>query len=427
MDPVSLPPDARRRSGAWFEAFPPFLLPLVFINLTGHMALSGGRLTGSLFVLGQGASESLVGVFMALFSVLPVMTSLAIGRWVDRAGAVRVMRVGIALVLVGAWLPVAWLSLPMLFAMAMFIGTGFNVMSVAAQHTVGHLAGDASPSQRLAHFGWFAMGHAASSSLGPFISGLVIDGLGFRAAFAAMALAACVAAFLVATRIRGMPVARTGGAEGDGTASDGSPGQAVARRKPHVLDLLAKAQMRRIYLVNLVAASSWDLFIVMLPVLGHRLGYSASVIGTVFSLFAVGTFTARAFTPWLSRRVTEWMIMRAALVVIMLVYLLLPLASLAPVLMLLGFAFGCAVGMSQPNMLSLLHANAPAGRGGEAVGLRSLLGNGVSVLVPLLFGVALVPFGIASLLWCGAGLFGLGIWPAHRGLRHAQSADRPRG
>ena len=35
--------------------FPPFLLPLILINLTGHMALSGGRVSGSLYVLKTGS------------------------------------------------------------------------------------------------------------------------------------------------------------------------------------------------------------------------------------------------------------------------------------------------------------------------------------------------------------------------------------
>ena len=74
------------------------------INLTGRMALSGGRVQLALRAEDQ-QPEYLVGVFMALFSAIPVLTSLAIGRWVDRVGAPRVMRLGISLVLVGAWLP----------------------------------------------------------------------------------------------------------------------------------------------------------------------------------------------------------------------------------------------------------------------------------------------------------------------------------
>ena len=139
------------------------------------MALSGGRLTGSLYILKNGHPEALVGLFMAFFSVIPVMTSLAIGRWVDRAGAVKVLRSGIVLVLLGAWLPVVHLSMPTLLVTAMTIGFGFNVMSVAAQHTVGHLAPVATPAERMANFGWFALGHSSSSTIGPFIAGLLID------------------------------------------------------------------------------------------------------------------------------------------------------------------------------------------------------------------------------------------------------------
>lgn len=377
------------------------------------MALSGGRVAGSLYVLKTGHAEYLVGVFMALFSAIPVLTSLSIGRWVDRAGAPRVMRTGIALVLVGAWLPVVHLSMPTLLATAVLIGCGFNVLSVAAQHTVGHLVTDATPSERLANFGWFALGHSASSTLGPFIAGLLIDGFGFRIAFAALACVAGLAAWIVYTRTGGLPRAHA-----DPEALVAQAGEDEARevqQKPHVLDLLKPRELRRIYWVNMVMASSWDLFIVMLPVLGVRLGYSASVIGTVFSLFAVGTFAARATMPWLSKRANEWQILRAALCVIVLIFLALPWAVFAPLLMALGLVFGGAVGMSQPNMLSLLHAASPPGRGAEAVGLRSVLSNSVSIVVPLAFGVAVVPLGISALLVIGAGVFASGLYPAHQG------------
>ncbi|MEO8132923.1 MAG: MFS transporter [Betaproteobacteria bacterium] len=414
--------------------FPPFLLPLIFINITGHMALSGGRLTGSLFILNNGYPEALVGLFMALFSVIPVLTSLQIGRWVDTAGAVRAMRIGVALVLLGACFPVVYLSLPTLLLTAVTIGFGFSVISMAAQHTVGHLVPNATPAQRMANFGWFALGHSTSSVIGPFVAGLLIDAVSIRAAFAALALSACVAAFLVARRINDLPRAQPGKAdESPDPALTGTlePDEVAetARRPPHVMDLLATPEMRRIYWVNSLTSTAWDLFIVMLPVLGHRLGYSASVIGTVFSCFAIGTFAARAVMPWLSRRFTEWQILRSAMVVITLVYCALPWMVLAPLLMAAGMIFGAAVGMSQPNMLSLLHTAAPTGRGGEAVGLRSVLSNGCSVVVPLAFGAALSTVSISSLLFGGAVLFGTGVYPAHHGAkasrrnRRADSAD----
>ncbi len=369
------------------------------------MALSGGRVTGSLYILNTDHPEAIVGLFMALFSVIPVMTALAVGRWVDRAGAAKVMRAGVLLVMTGAWLPVIHLSIPILLLMCMTIGFGFNLLSMAAQHTVGHLDEDASPSQRLANFGWYALGHSTSSVVGPFVAGLLIDTVSFRAAFAAMALSSCLAVFLVLTRTAALPRPAKVGSD------------RIEGKKSAVLDLLATPEMRRIYWVNSLTATAWDLFIVMLPVLGHRLGFSASIIGTVFSCFALGTFGARAAMPWLSRRAGEWQILRTALVVMTLVYCVLPWMVLAPMLMITGLVFGAAVGMSQPNMLSLLHATAPPGRGGEAVGLRSVLGNGCAILVPLAFGGALTTVSISSVLLASAVLFGTGIYPAHQGAK----------
>ena len=222
-----------------------------------------------------------------------------------------------------------------------------------------------------------------------------------------MAGVTCIACWLVFKKLGKLPAAVRSEATGVGES-----------RPPVWHDLLAAPELRRIYYVSMALACCWDLFIVMLPVLGTRLGFSASIIGTVFSLFAVGTFVSRALMPWLSSRMREWQIMRAALIIIALVFVVLPWAGAAIVFMLLGFLFGCAIGFSQPNMLSLLHAAAPPGRGGEALGLRSLVGNASSVLVPVAFGLAVGPLGVAPLLWAAAALISSALPAAHRGVRH---------
>jgi MFS family permease len=367
------------------------------------------------FALKSGSPAFVVGVFMALFSIIAMFTSIGVGRWVDRVGATRVMRIGVSLVLIGAWLPVIVLNVSSLLITAVLIGFGFNVLSVAAQHTVGHLVEAATPSERLANYGWYAMGHSASSTLGPLIAGYMIDAMGFREAFAALAACTCVSAWLVYQHATQLPRAPAK-ALSDDTAS--------AKQAPHVLDLLATPEMRRIYWVNIIMSCSWDLFIVMLPVFGVAQGFSATVIGAVMSLFALGTFTSRAMMPWLSSRATEWEIIRVAVTAITLLFLFMPWAKAAPILMLYGFAFGCAVGLSQPNMLSLVHAAAPRGRGGEAVGLRSVLGNSCSVVVPLAFGSMVASFGIAPLLVAGGVFFSSALPVAHAGARARREKRR---
>jgi MFS-type transporter involved in bile tolerance (Atg22 family) len=108
------------------------------------------------------------------------------------------------------------------------------------------------------------------------------------------------------------------------------------------------------------------------------------------------------------------------------VFAALPWLSVAPLLITAGIVFGCAVGVSQPNMLSLLHTAAPPGRGGEAVGLRSMLSNAGSVLVPLGFGAVLSTVSISTVLVGGAVLFGTGIYPSHRGIQQGKRATAER-
>ena len=50
-------------------------------------------------------------------------------------------------------------------------------------------------------------------------------------------------------------------------------------------------------------------------------------------------------------------------------------------------------------IMSLVMTHAPAGRGGEAVGVRTLLLNGSQTGIPLLFGALGAAFGMAPVFW----------------------------
>jgi hypothetical protein len=62
-------------------------------------------------------------------------------------------------------------------------------------------------------------------------------------------------------------------------------------------------------------------------------------------------------------------------------------------------------------VMSLLHRCAPAGRTGEAAGLRMSLVQSMAVAVPLAFGALVVSVGIGSVFWfVGAALLAGGWW-----------------
>jgi MFS family permease len=385
----------------YFRSLPPLLLPLVALNLFAHIAISGGRVTSALYALNAGASEFLVGALIGLYGLLPMLLALSMGRWVDRVGPFVPMRAGVVLVATGVALPAMLPHIATLFATAALCGLGFTIVSVAAQHSVGRLQQD-SVTHRVANFGWLALGHSTSSVLGPIIVGIVIDRVGYASAFAALAASAAVSLAVVLkyrTQLRALHMDKP------------------HETRPDVWTLVGQPAMRRIYIVGALLAISWDLFAFLIPILGHRRQLSASTIGAILAAFAAGTFGVRLIMAWLARRFAEWHILRAAIIVIVAIYLLVPLTPSVPLLFAFAFILGTAVGCSQPNMLSLLHASAPRGRGAEAVAVRNMLGSASSVFVPFLFGATAASLGLVPVFWSVAALVAAAFPAAHRASR----------
>ncbi|GAA5184717.1 hypothetical protein GCM10025771_39410 [Niveibacterium umoris] len=359
--------------------FPPQLIALIGVMLFGHIAVAGGRVTASLFLLRHGYGEAAVGVLIALYSVLSVAFGMHFGRWSDRYGPQPVIRGGLAAILLGILLPAAWPALPAMMVGGVLCGTGITIVSVAIQHAVGNLP-VASPTQRVALFAWLTLGHSTSSVIGPFIAGTVIDTAGFRAAFAVLC-GGTLLALLLSTQLRG-----------DAVAAD--PQAATSTTKAGWRGLLQSPTLRRVYLLTTINAIAWDAFTFFGPVLGHRAALSATAIGTVMSAFALGTLAIRLVVSAAGHRFSEWRMLAAALALEALVWSAFTVARGASALMALAFLLGCGVGCGQPNVLSLLHRHAPQGRAGEAIGLRSLLGNVSGLGVPLLFSATVALAGV---------------------------------
>jgi MFS family permease len=285
------------------------------------------------------------------------------------------MLVGCALIAVGASLPFLSRGMPALFASAALLGVGFMVFQVAAQNATGELGGD----DRARSFSLLALGYSVSGFLGPLVAGLTIDHLGFAAAFALFALLPLLPLAVLARARLGLP---------------GPHPAAAPRQRGAVLDLLRHPTLRRVFAINALLAVGWDLHTVFVPIYGARLGLSASEIGLVLSSFAAATFVIRFAMPYLARHFREEQVLTAALLVAGGVYLAFPFARSTALLLPLSFCLGLGLGSGQPMVMSLLHAHAPAGRMGEAAGVRMALVQSMAVAVPLLFGALGTSVGI---------------------------------
>jgi predicted MFS family arabinose efflux permease len=173
--------------------------------------------------------------------------------------------------------------------------------------------------------------------------------------------------------------------------------------------LLRDKEMRRIYLISVLLGSAWDLFSFMMPIHGTHLGFSASTIGLILGCFSAATFAIRLAMHWISRHYSEWQVLVAALAVAMICYALLPFMESPLSIILVSASLGLALGSSQPNVLALLHHASPAGRAGEAVGVRVTISNASQVALPLAFGAAGATLGLFAVFWGMGAMIGTGV------------------
>jgi predicted MFS family arabinose efflux permease len=370
---------------------------IAFVVLT-HTAFGATRVTLSLYALSNKASAFTVGVVIALFALVPALLAVRAGRWLDRVGPYRPLWVGTALMTFGALLPAlfpyATADVAPLLVASSLLGTGFMYVQMTVQNLVGTLA---DPARRPAAFSVLALGFSTSGLIAPIASGFMIDGFGHRATLLAIFVLLSASLVLLSSQRRHLPSPPAHRATGETTDP---------------FDLLRHPQVRAVLIVSGMISMGWDLQSFLIPVYGTSVGLTASQIGLVLGSFAAATFVIRLAMPALSRRYHEWQVLIFTLLTSAVAFGLMPLfASMMP-LMGVAFLLGLGLGSAQPNVMSLLHDRAPAGRIGEALGLRTTIMNSSHVVLPLVIGAFGSVLGAAAGFWLMSAALVGGGWSA---------------
>jgi predicted MFS family arabinose efflux permease len=383
-------------------------LIILFTVLT-HAAFNGSRVTISLYALKLQATPFTVGVLMSLYALLPMLLSVWAGRLVDRIGARTPVLWSTLLLIAGVILPFAWPGLPALYIASTVIGTSFMMLHVTMNNVVGALG---RPEDRTANFSWLALGFSVSGFLGPMIAGFAIDGVGHRWTFPLLC-AMPLASLLLFVRIRaGFPHKRAAPAARAGTPA------------PRVMDLLADRRMRAVFIASGLLSMGWDLFTFVIPIYCSRVGLSASTIGVIMGSFAAATFAVRMLMPALARRLKEWQVITASLLISGIAYSLFPLFDSVGPLIALSCLLGLGLGCAQPMVMALLYAASPPGRQGEAIGIRTTVLNTSSTVLPLISGALGAALGMGPVFWIMSAMLGAGSWAAARKARKLALAQR---
>ncbi|QHE84747.1 MFS transporter [Hydrogenophaga sp. BPS33] len=346
-----------------------------------HAAMSALRMAAPLLALRMGYGTAEIGGMLALFALAQIFMALPAARFIDRRG----LRLTLLCCAVGACasigLSAARPSFSALCVSAFVSGGAVGVSLMAIQGHVLRVASDVM--ERKHSIAWLAIAPAISQFLGPMITGVIIDGHGFRVALLVLAIAP-IGMGLCALAVR----------------TDLSPRRPDQEARRSTWSLWRISGFRRVLLLNWLMTASWDLCIFMVPVMGYERGLSASSTAMVLGLFSCAALVSRLLVPYISRYVQEWVFISGALMTAGALLAIYPLTSGVFGMGLCSFGIGLLLGGVQPSVMILLHEVTPIHRQTDAMGMRLLMVNASAVAVPVVYGavVGFVTIGGAVLV-----------------------------
>ena len=375
------------------------LFQLISAQLFLHATMAGTRMAAPLLMLREGYSPAAVGVLLAFFGLTQVALAIPAGRYADRHGLLKPVRLSIMAASLGAALAVVWPIYPVLCLTALLCGGSAGCAVIALQRHVGRMAAGGAQLRQV--FSWLSIGPAVSNVVGPVAVGLLIDHagpapgslLGYQAAFALMALFPWLT-WLLLRRVQEAPT---------------SPAvKSEAGASLRAWDLLKDRCFAKLMLVNWFVSSSWDVHLLIVPLIGVERGMNASAIGAILGGFALAAAGIRVLMPLMAEHLQEWAVIAGAMLVTSAVFAVYPLMPGAWGMGACSVVLGMALGVVQPMVMSTLHQITPPHRHGEALGLRMMAVTASGVAVPVLFGSVSAIIGSAGVFWVVGAVVGLG-------------------
>jgi len=355
------------------------------------------RVLMSLYAIEIGASAAAIGLLIALYGLGPLLLSVHAGKVSDRYGSYWPIVLGSAGVALGLVIPYFVPRIEVLYLSALVMGVALVFFNIAIQHLVASFGG---AEERTRNVSLQSLAIALGGVIGPLLVGVSIDYRGHVATFLYLALMVAVssAAWVVCRRV--IPHSRRAARPKEGGG---------------VRELLAQPDLRRVILISGLVVAGIDLYTFYMPIYGHSIGLSATMIGVVLGALAAATFVVRTLLPLLVRRWGEDPVMTVSVLLAGMTFLLFPFVQNVAGLLLLSFALGLGLGIGQPLSVIMTYNRSPQGRAGEALGLRFSFVNLTHMVIPLAFGSVGSAFGAASVFLANSVLLLIGGYAHHRG------------
>lgn len=375
------------------------LATTIFIAVTSNSVLSASRFAVPVVALGFGASDFTVGVLSALLMIVPLVTTVPYGRWMDRVGALNPMRIATMIAVLSGVVSVIWSGLVALAFTAALAGAGAMLCHVASIKAVGG-AGDRDT--RVRTLGLLAVAYSVMQFVSPLLIGFAYDHSGPRAAFVVLG----------AMPLLGMVVLLTGRHLYVPVAAP----PPVAASSGERLSLLSDGDLRGWALIYAVFQAALALFPIVLALHGAKLGMSGSVISGLFAAQGIGAIASRATISMIQAAVSRRLLVSTALIVSACAYVIAPMLTDWLALAVVSVFLGAATGLGQPVSMSMVYETAPPRRVNEAISFASISANALQLVAPFVSGALASLYGISAM----TGMIALSLVAAAIvGARHA--------
>ncbi len=370
---------------------------ILFLGMLNWMSFMSSRVLMSLYAIQLDASPAAIGVLIALFGLGPVLLSVQAGKVCDRFGTYWPIVTGSGGLAVGFIIPWLFAGLDVLFFSALVTGTALVFINIAIQNLVASLGKGI---DRTRNVSLQSLAVSLGALLGPLLVGLSIDHRGHVPTFLYLAVIVAIScvAWVACRRI----IPHCGNAL-KAAASGG------------VRDLLGQPSLRRIMIMSGLVVAGVDLYTFYMPIYGHSIGLTATMIGVILGAHAAANLVVRSFLPLLVRRWGDERVMTAAMVLAGVTFPLFPFVHEVAFLLLLSFTLGLVLGVGQPLSLVMTYNRSPAGRTGETLGLRFMVVNLTHMVIPLAAGTLGATLGLVTVFFANSLLLLGGGYLHHRG------------
>jgi MFS family permease len=432
--PAGARPDAAlpREASTWFRPFV-FQLVIAALSVTAINAVRP-MITYRVLELGGGTLE--IGLVVSSFSILPVLTAVAIGRWIDRVGEVRFLVTAMATISLGGLLITFAPSLLPLAIGYAIVGFGQIGYLVAGQVMIANRAPRA---RREDLYGWYSTVTSVGQLVGPAVAGLLVAGsvsattpaggggtVGpLAAAFAGNAeapvflFAAAAAAVACVLALRLPP---TGHRERRAEAAF-VPTTGLARA---AIQIFRQPGMTAAMLVSITVISSVDVLVAYLPAYGDANGIAVETVALLLSVRAGSSLVSRLFMTRLIAVLGRERLLGLSMALAGVGVLVLPFVSAVPVLFGVMVVIGLGLGVGQPLTIAWVANRSPRSERGLALGVR-LTGNRAALLVvPTVMGAVAGASGLTAIWLLLAAFLGGGALIAVRAPFDELATSAPR-